>query len=129
MPVRLISVAILLAASALTLTAQKTPALDKALQSFWAADTADRREAAIGGVLSSGVSYDDLAARLKAGREYRAAKTGRVKLPTSDRASRSTTSSRFHPSTARPARGRCGCPFTAALGGQRQARTIRRRAR
>ena len=82
---RLISVSILLAASALTLTAQKPSALDAALQAFWAAETADRREAAIGGVLSSGVSYDDLAARLKAGRVYRPAKTGRVNMLTSDR--------------------------------------------
>ena len=74
-----------LVASALTLTAQKAPALDAALQAFWAADTVDRREAAIGAVLSSGAGYDDLAARLKAGRAYRAAKTGRVNMPTSDR--------------------------------------------
>jgi poly(3-hydroxybutyrate) depolymerase len=80
---RLISVSILLAASALTVTAQKVPSVDAALQTFWAADTADRREAAIGGVLSSGVSYDDLATRLKAGRDYRPAMTGRVNLPTS----------------------------------------------
>jgi hypothetical protein len=82
---RLMSVSILLAVSALTLTAQKPSALDAALQTFWAADTAERREAAIAGVLSSGVSYDDLAARLKAGRVYRATKTGRVNMPTSDR--------------------------------------------
>jgi poly(3-hydroxybutyrate) depolymerase len=82
---RLISVSILLAASALTVTAQKVPALEAALQTLWAADTAERREAAIGGVLSSGVGYDDLAARLKSGRGYRPAKTGRVNLPSSDR--------------------------------------------
>ena len=82
---RLMSVSILLTASALTVTAQKLPPGDPALQTFWAADTADRREAAIGGVLSTGVSYDDLAGRLKAGREYRLARTGRVNLPTSDR--------------------------------------------
>jgi poly(3-hydroxybutyrate) depolymerase len=82
---RLILVSIVLMASALTLAAQKAPALDAALQTFWAADTADRREAAIAAVLSSGAGYDDLAARLKAGRAYRAAKTGRVNMPTSDR--------------------------------------------
>jgi poly(3-hydroxybutyrate) depolymerase len=82
---RLISVSIVLVASALTLTAQQAPALDAALQTFWAADSVDRREAAIGAVMSTGASYDDLAARLKAGRTYRAAKTGRVNMPTSDR--------------------------------------------
>jgi len=61
---RLISVSIVLVASALALAAQKVPALDAAWQTFWAADTAERREAAAGAVLSSGPSYDDLAARL-----------------------------------------------------------------
>ena len=82
---RLMSVAILLAASVVTVTAQKTAPIDAALKTFWDADTADRREAAAGGVLSSGVSYDDLAGRLKSRREYRTAKTGRVNIPTSDR--------------------------------------------
>ena len=81
---RLMSVSILLAAAVVAVTAQKVP-LDAALRTFWAADSADRREAAIGGVLSSGASYDDLAARLKSGREYRQAKPGRINLPTSDR--------------------------------------------
>ena len=88
---RLISVWILVAASALSISAQRGTSLEAALQTFWVADTVERREAAISGVLTGAldrgerVSYDDLAARLKAGRVYRAAKTGRVNMPTSDR--------------------------------------------
>lgn len=41
--------------------------------------------AAVADVLATGVTYDDLAARLKPGHEYRSARTGRVSLPTSAR--------------------------------------------
>ena len=76
---------ILLAAFAVVPAAQKPSSIDAALQTFWAAETVERRDAAIGAVLASGASYEDLASRLKAGREYRAAKTGRVNLPTTVR--------------------------------------------
>ena len=78
-------VSILLAVFAVVLPAQKVSSLDAAFQTFWAAETVERRDAAIGGVLAGGASYDDLAIRLKAGREYRPSRTGRVNLPTTIR--------------------------------------------
>ena len=84
---RLAFTSILLGAFAVLVSGQQQRAsgLDSALRAFWSADTADRRAAAIADVLATGASYDDLAARLKSGREDRAARTGRVNLPTSDR--------------------------------------------
>ena len=84
---RLVFTTILLGAYAVLVSGQqqRAPGLDAALRAFWSADTTDRRTAAIADVLATGASYDDLAARLKSGREYRAARTGRVDLPTSDR--------------------------------------------
>jgi hypothetical protein len=84
---RLVFTSILLGAFAVLVSGQqqRPPSLDSALRAFWSADTADRRAAAIADVLATGASYDDLAARLKSGREYRAARTGRVNLPTNDR--------------------------------------------
>ena len=73
------------AAAVIALTAQKGPALDAAMRAFWAAETTDARVAAVAPVLASGANYDELAARLKTGREYRPAKTGRVNIPTTDR--------------------------------------------
>src|SRR5688572_20501933 len=82
---RTAAASVLLAASVLV-SAQSQPSnLDSALRGFWSAETVERRAAAVSGVLASGVSYDDLARRLKAGREYRPARTGRVNLPTGDR--------------------------------------------
>jgi len=59
--------------------------VDAAFRAFWSAETVERRATAVAGVLASGASYDDLAKRLKGGREYRPARTGRVNLPTGDR--------------------------------------------
>jgi poly(3-hydroxybutyrate) depolymerase len=73
------------AAAGMVLTAQKGPAIDAAMRAFWAAETSDARAAAVPAVLASGADYDELAARVKAGREYRAARTGRINLVTSDR--------------------------------------------
>jgi len=82
---RTAAASVLLAASVLV-SAQSQPSnLDSALPRFWSAETVERRAAAVSGVLASGASYDDLARRLKAGREYRQARTGRVSLPTGDR--------------------------------------------
>jgi poly(3-hydroxybutyrate) depolymerase len=58
-------------------------ALDPAIRAFLAADTAEARAAAAKAI--EGRSYDQLAARLKAGREYKAARTGRITVRTSDR--------------------------------------------
>jgi dienelactone hydrolase len=82
---RVIALSILIAASGLALTAQKSAGLDAALQGFWTGDTIERRDAAIPDVLASGANYDELAGRLRTGRTYRSAKTGRINLPTSDR--------------------------------------------
>src|SRR5262245_59589293 len=73
------------AAAVIAVAAQKGPAVDAAMRAFWAADTGDGRTAAVAPVLASGADYDQLAARLTAGREYRSAKSGRVSLPTTDR--------------------------------------------
>ena len=59
--------------------------MDTAFRVFWSAESVERRATAIAGVLASGASYDDLVRRLKAGREYQQARTGRVNLPTGDR--------------------------------------------
>ena len=87
---RLLSASILIGSSLLAVcagvpAAQQASSVDAALQAFWAADTVERRDAAVGAVLASGASYDILASRLKAGREYRPSRTGRVNLPTTVR--------------------------------------------
>lgn len=64
---------------------QQPSTLDSAFRVFWSAETTERRVTATAGLLASGASYDDLAKRLRTGREYRQARTGRVSLPTSDR--------------------------------------------
>ena len=78
---------VLLASSAVLVSARQQPpsTVDSAFRVFWSAETPERRAAATAGVLASGASYDDLVRRLKAGREYRQARTGRVNLPTGDR--------------------------------------------
>ena len=82
---RTAAASVLLAASVLVSAQSQPSTLDSALRGFWSAETVERRAAAVSGVLASGASYDDLARRLKAGREYRPARTGRVNLPTGDR--------------------------------------------
>src|SRR5262245_56954417 len=73
------------AAAVAGVTAQKGPAIDAAMRAFWSADTSDGRAAAVAPLMATGAGYDELAARLHAGREYRASKTGRINLLTSDR--------------------------------------------
>jgi dienelactone hydrolase len=78
---------VLLASSAALVSArqQQLSAVDSAFRPFWSAETTGRRLTAAAGVLASGASFDDLATRLRAGREYRQARTGRVNLTTTDR--------------------------------------------
>ena len=72
--------------SGLAVSAQsQSSTLDAAWRAFWAADSPDRAAAASKQLLTAGVTYDDAAARLKAGREYGKRPTGRVKLPSRDR--------------------------------------------
>ena len=52
--------------------------LEARMQAFWAATTPAEIRAATRQVLASGAGYDDLASRLKAGRRYAKARTGRV---------------------------------------------------
>lgn len=82
---RTAAASVLLAALVLASAHSQPSNLDSVLRGFWSAETVEGRAAAISGVLASGASYDDLARRLKAGREYRPARTGRVNLPTGDR--------------------------------------------
>src|SRR5688572_9302422 len=78
---------ILVAGSGLLALAQSTPpsALDSAQRAFWSADNAQRAAGAVKQVLAAGGAYDDLAARLKRGREYAKRPTGRITLPSRDR--------------------------------------------
>jgi len=70
--------AVLVVARAEQLT---TGPLDARLQAFWSAATPGEIRTATQQILTSGVSYDELAPRLKAGRSYGKARTGRVSLP------------------------------------------------
>lgn len=54
------------------------------MKSFWDADDADAAAKAAKLVVGSGASFDDVHARLKAGRPYVKARTGRVDMPTRD---------------------------------------------
>jgi predicted esterase len=59
--------------------------LDAAMRAFWDADEAgDAEKAAKTVVVASGASFDEIRARLKAGRPYAKQKTGRVEMPTRD---------------------------------------------
>ena len=60
-------------------------AIDVALRAFWSADNPQRAAAAARQVVAAGATFDDVAARLKRGREYRREPTGRVNMPTRDR--------------------------------------------
>jgi pimeloyl-ACP methyl ester carboxylesterase len=61
-----------------------TATLDTAMKAFWDADDQSSAEKAAKQVLASGASFDDIRARLKAGRAYGKQKTGRIELPTKD---------------------------------------------
>lgn len=77
---------LVLAAAALLVAQEPPPAssprLDAAMQAFWAAGDAAARSAAAAGVLAAGAGFDEIAARLRAGRTYTARPAGRVALPT-----------------------------------------------
>lgn len=55
--------------------------LDSRFQTFWSAASPAEMRAATQQILATGAGYDELAPRLKAGRSYVKAKTGRVPLP------------------------------------------------
>src|SRR5678815_5806041 len=61
-------------------------ALDAAMKAFWDADGQGDAEKAAKLVVASGASFDDVRERLKAGRPYGTAKTGRVEMMTRDHA-------------------------------------------
>jgi len=82
---RMAVASLLLVAPVLVGAQRQASNVDAAFRAFWSAETVERRATAAAGVLASGASYDDLAKRLKGGREYRPARTGRVNLPTGDR--------------------------------------------
>ena len=83
---RTAAASVLVVAASVLVSAQPQPSkLESALRVFWSAETLERRATAAAGVLASGASYEDLAGRLKAGRDYRPARTGRINLPTGDR--------------------------------------------
>lgn len=82
---RMAVASLLLVAPVLVGAQRQASNVDAAFRAFWSAETVERRGTAAAGVLASGASYDDLAKLLKAGREYRPARTGRVNLPTGDR--------------------------------------------
>jgi poly(3-hydroxybutyrate) depolymerase len=75
--------------AAATVVAQRPagPAqLDTAMKAFWDADDQGGAEKAARLVVASGASFDDVRERLKAGRPYGTAKTGRVEMMTRDHA-------------------------------------------
>jgi hypothetical protein len=78
---------ILVAVSALVTQAQSPApaALDAALRAFWDADNAQRAADAARQAVAAGGTYDDLAARLKRGREYGRKPTGRINMPSRER--------------------------------------------
>jgi hypothetical protein len=58
--------------------------LDAAIKVFWDADDESAADNAAKQVVATGASFDEIRSRLKAGRPYAKAKTGRIDLPTRD---------------------------------------------
>src|SRR5262245_15705249 len=86
MPMRFLPIVIVLAVS-VTLDAQRptsTAALDLAMKAFWDADDSNGAEKAAKAVVASGASFDEIRTRLKAGRSYAKAKTGRIEMLSHD---------------------------------------------
>jgi poly(3-hydroxybutyrate) depolymerase len=82
-----ISLAIIVFASVTTLAQRPASSpLDAAMKAFWDADGQGDAEKAARQVVASGASFDDVRERLKAGRPYGTAKTGRVEMMTRDHA-------------------------------------------
>lgn len=72
-------------AAAVLAAQQPAPsAFDTAIRAFWDAGSAPDAEQRVARVVASGASFEQVLARLKAGRLYAAAASGRVDLPTSD---------------------------------------------
>src|SRR5262245_11110305 len=82
-----ISFALIIVAAA-TILAQRpaSSSLDAAMKAFWDADDQGGADKAARLVVASGASFDDVRERLKAGRTYGKAKTGRVEMVTRDHA-------------------------------------------
>jgi len=68
----------LVALSPLAAQGRGSGALDAAFRQFWAADDAAEIAAASKQVLATGATFEDIAARVKAGRPYEKRRTGRV---------------------------------------------------
>jgi len=77
--------------------------LDAAMKTFWDADDQGAVEKAAKLVTASGASFDEVRARLKAGRAYAKAKTG-VVLPSGRPASLQTSVIARFPATFEPAK-------------------------
>jgi len=77
------SLVILGSAAALSAQSSSPARLDAAMRAFWDADSGDAERAAKT-VVASGASFDEVRARLKAGRSYARQKTGRIEMPTRD---------------------------------------------
>jgi hypothetical protein len=70
-----------------TLSAQTSPSaapLDVAMRAFWEASSAGDADKAARQAVASGARFDEMYARLKAGRPYAKQKTGRIDLPSRD---------------------------------------------
>jgi len=61
-------------------------ALDAAMLAFWSATSEGDREDAGRKIVATGAAFDEVIARLKAGRSYAQQKTGRIELPSRDHA-------------------------------------------
>jgi poly(3-hydroxybutyrate) depolymerase len=70
---------------ALTAQQPQPPALETAMRAFWDAGSTEEAGKRVARVVASGAAFEQVLARLKAGRAYAAAKGGRVELQTSDR--------------------------------------------
>jgi hypothetical protein len=79
-------VAVVLSALAFVTFARSLSAagdVDAAFRAFWNAPTADAAEKSVRGIVDSGAGFDDVWARLRAGRTYGKEKTGLIRVPAS----------------------------------------------
>ena len=84
---RLLCVTAAIVTGAVALNAQTgAPAskFDAAMLAFWAADDSGDAEKAAKTIVGSGAGFDEVRARLKAGRPYSNQKAGRIEMPTRD---------------------------------------------
>jgi poly(3-hydroxybutyrate) depolymerase len=81
----IVSALALVSTSLLVRTAPASTPLDDAMGAFWDAGSTSEAEKRIARVVATRPSFDDVAARLKAGRTYGGERTGRIDLPTTVR--------------------------------------------